>query len=352
MDEKMRVNACCMLAVENGVWFVQGMVPILYFFSYKEGRIVLAKCINIGKVYGTAYFSAIYQHDNKLFLIPNNTGYVVTYDIRNEKMSFAKINDAHECNNFREVYEFQGTLFCMPYRYGKILCIDMSNDEFDYIDMLDTFGTCCINGTCRIGNCVYCIEWNADRIYIFNLVTKTINEISPLRGAKLTSIASDGIYEYVYDIRNKCVRVYCNQFSQEVGMIPVGFSEAVLKCIGERAVIVDSVETYEMVCLTECKKQLLAVKEEKVFAEDVPWKMCCWNNDDIENVFCITPKGKLIRWVGEKINSYNLSICENKYVMLNNELIYKSKIRIFEERRVYSINNLLEDLTAKEIANW
>ena len=113
------LNACCMYATEEGVWFVQGMMPILYFYSYKENQVTVAKAISIGKNYGTAYFSSIYISENELYLIPNNYNAIVIYDL--EKDSFCII-ELMEMGLTRIEKIMKRMVFCIVYHINQKIC--------------------------------------------------------------------------------------------------------------------------------------------------------------------------------------------------------------------------------------
>lgn len=54
--KKIGVNAICMCVTEDGIWFVQGMCPILYFYDIKINEITKAEAMQIGESYGEAFF--------------------------------------------------------------------------------------------------------------------------------------------------------------------------------------------------------------------------------------------------------------------------------------------------------
>ena len=110
MKEYMYLNACCMYVTEDGVWFVQGMCPILYYYSFGERKITIAQPLYVEETYGTAYFSKIYQKKNMLYIIPNNASKIVIYDIINHTCDMIDVREDIKCNIYRDCYEYNLSL--------------------------------------------------------------------------------------------------------------------------------------------------------------------------------------------------------------------------------------------------
>lgn len=55
--EKIGVNAICMCVTEDGIWFVQGMCPILYFYDIKINEITKAEAMQLVNHMGKVFFT-------------------------------------------------------------------------------------------------------------------------------------------------------------------------------------------------------------------------------------------------------------------------------------------------------
>lgn len=117
------LNACCALYTEDGLWFVQGLSPILNYYDWKRKKVIKSVAIKDGNLQGTAYYSDMFLFDDEIILIPNNSDKIMRYDVIND--SFVSINlGVKPVNAYKNCYRVNDILYCMPYRSNNIILYD------------------------------------------------------------------------------------------------------------------------------------------------------------------------------------------------------------------------------------
>lgn len=327
------LNACCMYATEEGVWFVQGMMPILYFYSYKDNQVTVARTIGIGESYGTAYFSSIYISENELYLIPNNYNAIVIYDLEKDSFLYYGVN-GDGTNSYRENYEKDGFLYCVPYKSKDMLIIDLKSKDFEYIPL----ETKCVNSTCRYGDIIYCVEWETNQIVLFDMKSRE-KHIKTIEGEyKFCSIVIGEKYVYLYDTKTKCLYSFDHSLEEKHISVSVGFEYAILILDKMQNIIIDSTCSDKQVSLIDGELKEIKIEKSSKLLDNTPWKMCCWSKND--RLICITPYGQLIFW-DDEICVRDLSINREWYEKLNQLLIKESDNEIIQERELFSLKDFI-----------
>lgn len=332
-DMSIGLNACCMYSTKEGVWFVQGMMPILYFYSYKDNQVTVARAISIGKNYGTAFFSSIYISGNELYLIPNNHNAIVIYDLEKDSFAYYEIS-GYGTNLYRENYEKDGFLYCVPYKSKEMLIIDLKSKDFEYI----SFGTKCLNSTCRYGDIIYCVEWETNQIILFDMISRE-KHVKTIGGEyKFNSIVIGEKYVYLYDMKTKCLYSFDHTLEKKQNCVFIGYESAILLLDKMQNVIIDSTCSDKLVSLIDGKLKEIKIEKSSKLLDNTPWKMCCWSKND--RLICITPYGQLIFW-DDEIGVRDLCINREWYEKLNPLLLKESDNEIIQERELFSLKDFI-----------
>lgn len=344
--EDVYLNACCMCTVEDGIWFVQGLCPSLYFYDFQEKKITMAHAIMIGETYGTAYFSDMCVRDDNLYLIPNNAKKLVVYSIKNKVFEYIQIENPVP-NMYRSCYEYEGVLYCIPYRAKQILKLKIN--DFENVGYINVFekkehkDDLCINSTCRIGNNVYCVCWKKNEIMRINLEKESIVWQKVEGNYSFSHICTEGQYLFINDLISKAVVVYTSDLTTCIDSIKTDMEESLIMISNEGTLVVDSTEDNKVLFIEykknkgrimnfECKEKLIDIQ---------PWKMGAWYKDELGYIWGITNNGCLLHIVdSNKVTKIELKISKEMYRSVNKELMDQTE-KMIQERKTFSLSDYL-----------
>lgn len=341
-----------MCTVEGGIWFVQALCPILYYYSIKKKKIIAKQVLHIGEIYGTAFFSAIYVHGNSVYLIPNNAKKMVIYDILEKKCKYIDIEKS-ENNMYKQCYELEGRLFCVPYKAKQMFEVSINNhDDRKYINIYDSFdmgNINCINGTCRINNIVYCVVWKTNVIIEIDLTKRQAQKKAMPDNYSFCDINASNEKVYLYDINSKSIISYSVDLKTHLEDINIGWSEAIISTNDEGLLIIDSVDTSEiMIINSDGKKYIYNFEQEEYAICTPPWKINVWICDQKQNLWGIINNGYLVcvNNMGE-LRKTELVITSDEYREINNRLMREQSNCVFYENVGFQLEDFLYNV-AKE----
>lgn len=332
------LNAVCMEKKEDNIWFIHNNYPILFCYNLVKNKILVKKIIPISNKRMVACFSSINIIENTLFLIPNNSGVVVIYDI--EKDSFQSITiECSGSNVFRDSYVFGKYIYCIPYRYTNIVKINCITLEIEYIPINHFISiiekNLCINSICRIGEKVFCVIWETNYIISFSMETEEIDifeAVKDNKNHKLSAICTANGFLYVYDSSSKNMYriVYDNEQCEKVAYFC--YEDVVLESNG-RYIIVDSCDNLKWHIFDSFSKKTISTnKEDKLGCNTILlWSMGCYFCEEAI-IYRIGVYGELckIDENGKVIDQVYISVNRKEWQELINE-IKKYKVILEEE---------------------
>lgn len=344
--ENFYLNACCMYVAHDGVWFVQGMCPILYFYSFSEKGITLSQPLLIEQIYGTAFFSEIYMKNNTLYIIPNNATKIIVYNIESNTYDIVDIEDSG-VNIYINCYEYNGELFCIPYKAKKMLIMCMGNyRDIKYIerDKNDHI----INDTCRIENIVYCVIWKTSNILQIDLEKKTMHCVSIEGSYQFTSICAYNNLVFLYDAFSRSIITMTKDLALIVNLIEINCDDAIIYLHKGRYIVADSALTDEIVIIdTKINKVVNRIVSHRLgqqLIDSLPWKINAWAEDNEGSLWGITTEGNLVKMNHDALVVVDkMKICTNRYAKINGNLVLGSQAEILQERIGFCLENYIDE---------
>lgn len=342
------LNACCICVTERGVWFVQGMTPILYFYSFGEKKITVEKVLLIDNVYGMAFFSDILVIDDQVYLIPNNAKRIVVYNILNGDCEYIAIEDP-VANMYIGCYLMDGYIYCVPYKAKKMLRMKIDNHkEKEYIDIYSTYELedACINGSCKLDDLIYCVLWKTNKVVVINLKTAQIQWRELMGKYSFSDICSKNNLLYLYDMKKKSIIIFNENMTEKVEEIYIGWNDARIYIDRRGTLLIDDVASSEIMLIDrngEKKKLKFEIEEGKV--DISKWKINFWGYDKLGNIWGITNGGDLvfIKDFDKQIN-VKIKITRNEYYKLNKEFMLHMRDYVFHENFGYSLEGFLGNI--------
>lgn len=352
IDQKQKfvnLNACCMYVAENGVWFVQGMSPVLCFYSFENEKITIMQTLNIGEIYGTAYFSKVYLNNDEIYLIPNNSNKIVIYNIVNKKLEYISINGT-AVNMYRNCYEMNGVLFFIPYKAKKIIKLRLDTHQIiGYIDVFENNGEdICLNSTCRVGNIVYCALWMRGEIVKIDLEKEIIMREKISEEYKFSQICERQKRFFLYDMLTKSILVYSKDFKKVEKIIEVGCEDALLIISKGGDILVDLATTDDILIIGEDFKGRgkITFRIGKQLLDIQPWRINTWGYDQNKEIWGISTNGFLFKFINnnQTIEKRELKVNIECHSKINKKLIQECKKNILVERNSFALSNYLAGL--------
>lgn len=344
--KKIGVNAICMCVTEDGIWFVQGMCPILYFYDIKINEITKAEAMQIGESYGEGFFSQIYNLENKLYLVPNNSKKIVIYSIHNNTFEYIDVLDS-SYNMYINCYELNEYLYFIPYRAKKMIKLSITDkNDIEYIDMdYNEREDNCINSTCRNGNIVYGTLWEKNEIVEIDLDTLQIKFIKINYDYEFSQIEKYRNLFYLYDMKNKKIIVFSENFDKIVSEKYVGYRIGNFKIKKDGSIVIDSGETNDIIFINSDFKRIKKIKVSNCtdFIDIGKYQLNVWKEyKDI--MFGIGKNGVLYKYYkfDEKIETQDIKINEKLYNQLNTIIIRNSNV--VKERKTYKLASFLKNI--------
>lgn len=347
-QKHLSLNACCMCMTEEGVWFVQGMCPILYYYNFGAERITIAEPLNIGETYGTAYFREIYRKKDELYLVPNNSKKIAIYNITNKILEYVSVKDAI-ANEYQNCYEYNDILYFIPYKARQVIKLELDNHKIiKYIDIYEDKENVCINSTCRMGNTIYCVLWNSSQILMIDLESETASQLQTSGGHRFSQISTYGKNFLLYDMQEKALLIYEPNFEKILRTIKVDYEDAMLIVGKEGECVVDSAVSNEILIMNDEFK-----REKRIefyvcnqLMDTQPWTINAWSLDKDRFIWGISTNGYLFKVIAEsqKLEKKELVISEKLYSELNKKLIQIDGNNIVMERTGFALENFLNSL--------
>ena len=344
--KKIGINAICMCVTDDGIWFVQGMCPILYFYDIKINEITKAEAIQIGESYGEGLFSQIYNLENKLYLVPNNSKKIVIYSIYNNTFEYIDILD-FSYNMYINCYELRGYLYFIPYRAKKMIKLSITDkNDIEYIDMnYNDREDNCINSACRKGNIVYGALWEKNEIVEIDLDTLQVKCIKVNYDYEFSQIEKYRDLFYLYDIKNKKIIVFSEKFDEIVNEKYIGYKICNFKIKKDGSIILDSGETNDVIFINSDFERVKKIEISKYtdFIDVGKYQFNVW--DEYKDVMLgIGKNGILYKYYNfnEKIEKQDIKINKKMYNQLNTIIIRNSKV--VKERKTYKLASFLKNI--------
>lgn len=339
------LNACCMACDENGVWFVEGMCPILYLYDNREKRVTYSKVLQIDKGYGTAYFSELYNDGDFLYLIPNNSSQIVSFNKITRKCEYWDVKEKPQ-NLFKNCYKYNNVLYCIPYKSKNIYKIDIRTQRI--IGAIKCKYNCekeqCINSSCRIENKIYCILWKSNRIVVFDLESEQEKIIRIPSEYKITSVCRVRENICFYDIASKSIILFDINNNSVLETKFLGLRDVNLFSDNDSKVIVDDYEMTRGKLVDYNKNTIVDLNFpiQNYNCEISPWKIGSWYVDEGKIIWGITVDGVLIRISADGIRQTNLEVKLRKYLDINKRMNENVINRYYEERYLYSLTEFMD----------
>lgn len=352
IDQKQKnvnLNACCMYVAENGVWFVQGMSPVLCFYSFEDEKITIMQALNIEEIYGTAYFSKVYLKNDEIYLIPNNSNKIVIYNIVNKKLEYISINGT-TVNMYQSCYEVSGVLFLIPYKAKKIIKLSMDTHQIiGYIDVLENIEeNICINSTCRVENTVYCALWMSGEILKIDLEKEIIMREKIEGEYNFSQICERKNYFFLYDMLRKSILVYSKDLKKIENIIEVGCEDALLILSKEGDILVDLATTDDILIIGDDFKVRgkITFQIDDQLLDIQPWRINTWGYDKNEKIWGISTNGFLFEFINNNrtIEKRELKVNIEWYSKINKELMQGCKNNILAERNSFTLSSFFAGL--------
>jgi hypothetical protein len=344
--KKIGINAICMCVTDDGIWFVQGMCPILYFYDIKINEITKAEAIQIGESYGEGLFSQIYNLENKLYLVPNNSKKIVIYSIYNNTFEYIDILD-FSYNMYINCYELRGYLYFIPYRAKKMIKLSITDkNDIEYIDMnYNDREDNCINSACRKGNIVYGALWEKNEIVEIDLDTLQVKCIKVNYDYEFSQIEKYRDLFYLYDMKNKKIIVFSEKFDEIVNEKYIGYKICNFKIKKDGSIILDSGETNDVIFINSDFERVKKIEISKYtdFIDVGKYQFNVW--DEYKDVMLgIGKNGILYKYYNfnEKIEKQDIKINKKMYNQLNTIIIRNSKV--VKERKTYKLASFLKNI--------
>ena len=344
--KKIGINAICMCVTDDGIWFVQGLCPILYFYDIKINEITKAEAIQIGESYGEGLFSQIYNLENKLYLVPNNSKKIVIYSIYNNTFEYIDILD-FSYNMYINCYELRGYLYFIPYRAKKMIKLSITDkNDIEYIDMnYNDREDNCINSACRKGNIVYGALWEKNEIVEIDLDTLQVKCIKVNYDYEFSQIEKYRDLFYLYDMKNKKIIVFSEKFDEIVNEKYIGYKICNFKIKKDGSIILDSGETNDVIFINSDFERVKKIEISKYtdFIDVGKYQFNVW--DEYKDVMLgIGKNGILYKYYNfnEKIEKQDIKINKKMYNQLNTIIIRNSKV--VKERKTYKLASFLKNI--------
>lgn len=344
-NSEIKLNACCMVCDERGIWFVQEMIPILYYYNFEKREIIVKKPIMIHVSYGIALFSDIVLYKDILYLIPNNLSELVIYDIKKDNFKYIKLM-ANGINSYKKGYIHKEKLYCIPYKEQKIVIYDINNSNLEYREIANCYyesdtAIGCINSTCRIKNNIYCVLWKTGFLLIINLDNEKM-DIHYIGSYEFVSLDSNKTILYLYDYKNMCVITINSETLKVNEVIKIGYKNANIIVSENGGVIIDDIESDRLVNLNKVKSNFEINNLSQIQSiEDVKWKNSCWTQDAKGNFIGISIYGDILFFLNDKIKRESLIISKEEYEHINMQFLKKSNVLCIKERKFMRLENFI-----------
>lgn len=345
-DIKPLIDACCMCEGENGIWFIHGNLPILFFFDFDLKKITISKIIPIESNNMFMLFSSIVMNDNLLFLICGNQDKSYIYNIDEDKFTELKINGSYT-NAFYGATRKHKELHIMPFKYDNIIKVDMN--KF-FVENGDNWRKLYNNMSLYINN-TNCILDNGDVLApvpttntcllydLNNEVWKKI-EICDIN-ADCTAVTYYNHKIYVFDRYDKSIKRIDmkGNIEKKVELEIVG---VVLYMIGNY-LIVDSVYTKDIIVFDYNLNEVKTIeKNMQSNNENLQCAFLCWYKNNDKN-YVITKSNKLIViYDNLKTREYKLTVDNTMLSDIISSLYYIYGKKVIIENDWLNINSFIE----------
>lgn len=123
INTEIAINPSCMCVNDKGIWFINTVFPILYFYDFLEEKVNWYRVIPNLPNSEEYLFYGIYEYMNKLFLIPYNSCSIVVYD-KVEDFFFEIEKTSLSSGAFRGCVQIDNILYFIPFRNDTIFAID------------------------------------------------------------------------------------------------------------------------------------------------------------------------------------------------------------------------------------
>ncbi len=352
ISEDIALYASCTCANDSGIWIMNGMLPIFYFYSFDKKEITSYKVIPGCKNQQIALFNSIFETKDELFFIPNTHKCIVVYNKKEDK--FTDIRLENEClNMFRGHMYFNGILYCIPYRSDYIIGIDVKSKR--------TFIESKWKEANRLENANYINAYTIidDKIFVVVPETNCIYEynFSTHRWHVYRIGSSQNSYTYICCLgENFCV---FEQNKKELYLVDIyndmilkqqsiDFKSVYLVNVNSEIVIVDDVESNKWIIidadLNIIKRNTYKYRKlKRAYAS--PYYFGCWFKNKNEKLYCIDCYNHLLeldKSGNETLEELNIS-CD----IWNESLKTNNKVNTFDiiiENDIYNLSSFIFDL--------
>lgn len=176
-------------------------------------------------------------------------------------------------------------------------------------------------------------------------MNNVVKEVIIAGDFEFTSIAANHKYVLLYDVKSQSV-VFIDDDYKVRKSVYVGYQDAMITCINDCVIFVDSTNTDESLIIDGEKEINLDIKKEIQgefeFVEKTPWKMCCTINYE-DGIVCVTPYGKIVRITGSEKSVDNLEMPIELYKKLYAELLrFQPRVPI-KECMACSLNDYIRE---------
>lgn len=344
LKDEIAMVPACMSINDRGIWFINAMLPIIYFYDFKEEKVnwykVIPKCKN-SQLYS---FLGIYEYENKLFLIPDNANKVMVYDKIKDFFREIEINDI-SYGAFRGCTCLDNILYCIPFKYNKIIGIDVVTDKIVHeIEWRKTNGLSdvnYINDYAVQGERLLAVVPHKNMVLKCNLKERTWDSFYV--GGENNSYVAIGCLNntgYLFDLHNNSIHC-CNIDEKRINTCMQIESKAVRITTGRDYLILDNVLDDKWILMD---KNHNVVRQDAYNYRDIknafstPYNYACWGQNEKGNLIGIDNYNHIIE-IDAKGNKKEKFLFVDRHIweksLTDNDII--NELGFYQENDVYSL---------------
>lgn len=348
-SREIAISPACMSINSKGIWFINAMLPIIYFYDFKKAQVSWYKVIPECKKKGIFLFLGIYEYNDKLFLIPNNAKEIVIYNKREDSFSKIEMNGTVD-GLFRGCVCVNDILYCIPYKHSRMIGIDITTCKVIYeIEWKEKNGLASdkyINSYAIGGDWLFAVVPRTNIILKYNFMN---HEWDSFRiGDHSNSYATIGFLNnkvYFFELKNRVI-YSCKPDEKIISNSAQINSDGIKIITGANYFVVDNIFDNKWFLLDETLN--IIEKDEYVYRNirqefASSYYFACWGKKRNGNLICIDNYNHIIEidTLGNKKQKllYTNNILLEKSIFRNEEINGKG---LYNENGAYSLQLFLE----------
>lgn len=164
----------------DDIWIIPMSIDLLVKYNTVDKNIEIVK-LNLPKNLGKIPFSKILKFEEELFLIPENAGIVVIYNILNKTINRLEY-DFFKCNSaaFNDAFLYQNYIYCIPWSAEYVVRINTINKMceklFNWREVMNISDDNAVlyDSTLTTMNSCFCVSSSSNKLLEINFPENTV----------------------------------------------------------------------------------------------------------------------------------------------------------------------------------